>query len=117
MPNFRGTFTMKLIFCLKCQSIVTLSQKKVRVCECGQAKAMYIDELNAVFTAEEDRYILIGFANYPLQKVVSEYFQYGSESSLGINFTSFLIPEPCDTFRRVCDKEFKQLSLKLFTDE
>lgn len=100
---------------MECQHNFNISTKHVRSCECGNVKGMYVDDLNAVFTAKTDRYVLIGFANYTLQKAVSDYFKYGSEDGWGLNFTSFVIPEPCKTFERVNENCFEKTVKKLFT--
>ena len=106
---------MKLLFCTKCQDMVVVKQKEVRKCLCGNAQGMYIDELNAVFTAKDNTYYMMGFANYSVQKAISDYENYGSPDGMGLNFTAFVIPEPCPTFRRVESKVLKEYEKKLLT--
>ena len=100
---------MKLLLCTDCQSVVSLTQHHTRSCECGNVKGVYIDELNARFRSINDNYFMIGFANYTIQKAICDYKTYGSPDGMGLNFTAFVIPEPCKTFVRLSEEEFEKL--------
>lgn len=99
---------MKLLICTDCQSVVSLTQDHARSCECGNVKGMYIDELNARFRSINDCYLMVGFANYTVQKAIQDYRKHGSPDGMGLNFTAFIIPEPCKTFIQVSEEEFEE---------
>lgn len=102
---------MKLLLCTDCQSIFSLTQHHIRSCECGNVKGLYVDELNARFRSINNNYFMMGFANYTVQKAISEYCRFGSPDGMGLNFTAFVIPEPCSTFVRMGIEEFETISL------
>jgi hypothetical protein len=56
---------------------------------------------------------MLGFANYTVSKAISDYSRYGSPDGMGLNFTAFVIPEPCDTFIRVGADEFSEIEANL----
>lgn len=99
---------MKLMFCFECQDVVKLSTYKVRECECGKIKAKYEINGDGFFHAKDDRYLLLGFANDSFQGAVQK--AYDTIESMGVEFTAFVIPEPCDTFTRLDEKDFKYFS-------
>lgn len=97
---------MKLFYCMECQDLVKLATTHARSCECGNVRGLYVDDLNAKFTSGNGKYFLVGFANQTMQNAVSTYFKEGSPDGWGINFSAFVIPEPCKTFVKVEPKEF-----------
>lgn len=98
---------MKLIFCTECQSTVTLRPKKTRSCECGNVKGRYINGLEARFVAKTSSYFLIGYANQTFQQAVFDCHMHGEPGGMGIEFTAFVIPEPCPTFLKASEEEFQ----------
>lgn len=85
---------MKLVFCNKCSSVFSLSLKKEKSCDCGECKGKYIDELNAEFSGDG---IPLGFVNYSfIGALLSQ-----PESGLGNEFTAFVIPKICRTFKHL----------------
>lgn len=101
---------MKLFYCMECQDLVKLVTTHTRSCECGQIKGIYIDNLNAKFCSKSNNYFLVGFANQTVTDAVNSYFKVGSPDGWGINFSAFVIPEPCETFVRVSEEEFEKVS-------
>lgn len=104
---------MKLIFCTECQSTVTLKPKKVRACECGNVQGAYVNDLDAKFASQSDRYFLIGYANSTFQQAVFDCNKHGEPGGMGVEFTAFVIPEPCPTFIKVSGEEFRSIAEKL----
>ena len=99
---------MKLIYCLSCDSSVRLVGEESRQCECGDVHGIYKDDLNAIFVAHSENYVLLGYANSTFVKAVKDYKKNGSPDGWGLNFSAFVIPEPCSTFVRVSEKEYKK---------
>jgi hypothetical protein len=99
---------MKLLFCIECQTTVTLKPGKVRACECGNVKGAYINRLDARFVAKNERYFLIGYANNSFQQAVFDCNKYGEPGGMGVEFTAFVIPEPCQTFVKATEAEFAE---------
>jgi hypothetical protein len=62
-------------------------------------------------------YVMLGFANYTLVKAIKDYEKHGSPDGLGLNYSAFVIPEPCKTFIRVTSDEFKQIKQNLLPIE
>jgi len=85
---------MKLILCTKCQDVVRLIQENERSCECGNCSGQYTDELNAWYKG--DTVIPLGFANNTLLMALLNQPDCG----WGENFTAFVIPKECDTFKK-----------------
>ena len=82
---------MKLIFCKKCRSVISLSYKK-KTCDCGDSWGMYKkDGLNAEYGGNA---VPIGFINYSFNEAIKKQPLTG----LGKVFTAFIIPVECDTF-------------------
>ena len=90
---------MKLLLCKECQDIVRLIQNEKRVCKCGKVGGKYTDDLNAVYFGEMA--IPIGFANSTLVKAV----QKQPDNGIGENFTAFVIPKVCSTYKLVLEHE------------
>lgn len=82
---------MKLILCKYCGDVFKLTTGLMRLCECGQSKGYYKDELNAV--VEGWYAIPIGFNNSSLVEAVRNQPKEG----MGYRFDAFVIPEECDT--------------------
>ena len=83
---------MKLLFCKNCQDIVRLFDE-TRVCKCGKTSGAYINELDAWYSG--DYAIPIGFQNSSLGTALRNQ----PEEGLGFNFTAFVIPKECPTFK------------------
>jgi hypothetical protein len=90
---------MKLLFCKSCNDIVKLIETK-RTCKCGKVGGKYTDDLNAVYFGEMA--VPIGFANSTLVKAINNQPQNG----IGENFTSFVIPRDCSTYKLVLEQDF-----------
>lgn len=101
---------MKLFYCMDCQDLIKVTTTHVRSCECGNMRGLYTDKLNAVFTSVNTNYALLGYSNQTFKSALDKYFSTGSPDNWGINFSSFVIPEPCETFRRVSQKEFDEIA-------
>ena len=86
---------MKLLFCKKCQDIVKLRQEDITMCYCGDTYGQYTDELNAWYSGDDC--VPLGFANSTLSIAL----QNQPESGMGFNFTAFVIPKECDTFKKI----------------
>lgn len=81
---------MKLLLCHECGDVFNL-KSEVKTCSCGQTRGQYTDDLNAVY----DGGIPLGFANSSfLEAVIAQ-----PESGLGKEFTAFVIPRECSTFK------------------
>jgi hypothetical protein len=89
---------MKLLLCKECQDIVRLIDIK-RTCKCGKSGGKYTDELNAVYFGEMA--VPIGFVNKTLVKAV--YNQ--PKNGMGEDFTAFVIPKVCSTYKIVLEDE------------
>ena len=90
---------MKLLLCKNCQDIIRLIDTD-RLCQCGAIGGKYTDSLNAVYFG--DMAVPIGFANSTLTKAI----QTQPEDGMGENFTAFVIPKVCTTYRLVSKEEF-----------
>lgn len=89
---------MKLLLCKECQDIIRLVDVK-RTCKCGKVGGRYIDDLNAVYFG--DMAVPIGFANSSLVSAVRNQPKNG----MGENFTAFVIPKVCSTYKLVLEHE------------
>lgn len=101
---------MKLLFCHECLDIFNLTIGKVKACECGNIKGMYLNNSEAEFITQTPHYSLLGFSNSSLSHHLKEYEQRsasGQSFIQGVPFESFIIPEPCPTFEKV--KEFSEV--------
>lgn len=86
---------MKLILCKNCEDIVRL-RKEERFCKCGKCSGKYTDNLNAWYKGGDD-VIPLGFANSSFISALRNQPKEG----WGKNFTAFVIPENCDTFKKI----------------
>ena len=86
---------MKLILCKNCEDIVRL-RKEERFCKCGKCSGKYTDNLNAWYKGG-DNVVPLGFANSSLISALRNQPKEG----WGENFTAFVIPEICDTFKKI----------------
>ena len=89
---------MKLLLCKECQDVVRLNDVK-RVCKCGKVGGKYTDDLNAIYFGETA--VPIGFVNSTLAKAVHKQPKEG----MGENFTAFVIPKVCSTYKLVLENE------------
>lgn len=83
---------MKLIYCVKCHSVLNLSLKE-KSCPCGESRGQYTDNLNAWY---EGPCLPLGFRNSTF--VDALYNQ--PEKEWGEPFTAFVIQKECDTFTK-----------------
>ena len=86
---------MKLLYCLKCHSMVRLVEYE-RSCECKACKGRYIDAVRAVYSGPA---LPIGIDNASFKHAISMQPKRG----MGISFKAFIIPEKCATFKKVSD--------------
>ena len=89
---------MKLLMCTECGDFVRLFIYK-RECQCGAVAGRYIDERRAVISGP---CCLIGFqtASFRNAQLVTDAL-VGVTNLGGIQFSAFVILEPCPTFKRV----------------
>lgn len=84
---------MKLIYCVTCSSIFSLSVKNKKSCDCGKSWGQYkIDGLHAEYGGNA---IPLGFVNSSFRKALFNQPKNG----MGFDFTAFVIPSECDTFK------------------
>jgi hypothetical protein len=87
---------MKLLLCLSCQDVIRLPiNLKERSCQCGKVKGRYLNHLHAEYSGESA--YPIGFDNHTLAAAISTQPQSGK----GKEFTAFIIPKECPTFKKV----------------
>lgn len=86
---------MKLLLCKSCQDVIRLIPNEVRSCKCGNCSGKYINGIDAVYTGENA--VPLGFANSTLVSSIRNQPQSG----MGSNFTAFVIPVICPTFKKV----------------
>ena len=91
---------MKLLLCKKCQDIIRLIDVK-RTCKCGKIGGRDIDDINAVYFGKMA--VPIGFENGTLVKAVHNQPKNG----MGKNFTAFVIPKICSTYKFILEEELK----------
>lgn len=82
---------MKLIFCPHCQDIVKL-HKTTTVCKCGWCYGAYLNDLHAFYSRAA---IPLGIINSSLVNAIKNQ----PESGNGREFTAFVIPKECPTFK------------------
>lgn len=103
MISLKNLDYMKLLMCLKCGDIFSLSRKE-KTCGCGETKGLYVDELNAEISGECQP---IGIANgsfseaIKVQRIENKKPKRKDECCKGIEFTSFFIPETATSISRV----------------
>lgn len=81
---------MKLLMCPDCGDVFNLKHA-VKTCGCGKTRGHYTDDLNAVY----DGGVPLGFANSSFLKAVLQQPDEGR----GKEFTAFVIPHVCPTFK------------------
>lgn len=84
---------MKLILCAYCSDVVK-GHFKPRECKCGMSGIQYLNQIDAVYWGEA---IPLGFANSSLQAAALDQ----PESGMGEEFTAFVIPKVCPTFKKI----------------
>lgn len=81
---------MKLLFCLICRDIFNLSSEH-KTCKCGRAEGIYINDIDAVHNGG----IPLGIANTSfIDAIINQ-----PENGQGKEFTAFVIPKDCPTFK------------------
>lgn len=94
---------MKLLLCLKCADIFSLSRKE-KYCGCGETSGKYIDDLNAEISGDCQP---IGFSNGSfrssllLQRHEDKTIKNKSECCKGVEFTAFFIPKSATSIERI----------------
>lgn len=96
---------MKLVLCKSCQDVIRLIQSEVRTCKCGNAGGKYLNELDAVYFGEFA--IPLGFQNSSVVQAIRSQ----PENGLGVEFTAFVIPKECPTFKRVDIKHIEEKNI------
>lgn len=97
------TEIMKLLMCLECADIFSLS-KKEKVCGCGKTKGRYIDNLNAEYSGNAQP---IGFANgsfmeaIKVQRIENKKPKAKNECCKGVEFTAFFIPDSATSIEKI----------------
>lgn len=94
---------MKLLLCLKCSDIFSLSRKE-KTCSCGETKGKYIDELNAEISGDCEP---IGFANtsffkaLKMQRIENKHYDGNKNTCCnGVEFHAFIIPTWASSIKR-----------------
>jgi hypothetical protein len=88
---------MKLLICTSCNDIFSLSKEK-KICSCGETSGKYLEDgLHAVYSGKYA--IPLGIDNLDLIWALANRPKSGD----GKRFSSFVIPEICNTFVK---KEF-----------
>lgn len=107
---------MKLVYCLKCDSIIRLHRNH-RQCECWHAGGKYIDELNAVYYWKQT--FLMGLDNNSfairLNKDINKNFAYNISKKLDIDsshISCFAIGKSDFCASWECKKTITELSKK-----
>lgn len=87
---------MKLLFCLNCQDIFSLS-KQTKTCSCGESRGRYIDDLNAEIKGNCEP---IEFSNksfseaLKIQRLLNKRQEKKDDVCCkGVEFTAFIIPD------------------------
>ena len=94
---------MKLLMCLKCGDVFSLSSED-KSCGCGESGGKYVDELNAEIRGDCKA---IGFDNkkfvlaYQLQRIEDQYDADKDVCCEGIYFDAFFIPESAKSIKRI----------------
>jgi hypothetical protein len=81
---------VKLLICPDCGDLFNLTEIE-KTCTCGFTRGRYVDNLNAVYSGG----IPLGFANSTFVNAVRSQPQSGR----GREFTAFVIPKECPTFK------------------
>lgn len=99
---------MKLLFCVHCYDVVSLSTKSVRKCECGSVSGRYVDYINAEVTGDP---IVLGFQNSSFERAIrmqialgdsTETMDYpGGKVVKGRSFEAFIIPDSAGSVIRL----------------
>ncbi len=84
---------MKLLFCKNCGNIFNLDHKE-KVCQCGNARGRYIDNVNAIYSGNDA--VPLGIDNFSFANAISNQPKDGR----GKRFDAFVIPKKCNTFVR-----------------
>lgn len=89
---------MKLLLCKECQDVIRLVDTK-RTCKCGKVGGKYNNNLDAVYFGEMA--VPLGFANSTLIRAIHNQ----PDEGIGENFTAFVIPRVCSTYKLVLEHE------------
>lgn len=82
---------MKLLICRKCKAVFNLVPNKIKICDCGESRGSYVDDLNAIY---EGPAVPLGIDNFSLRDA----YRKPSISKKGKRFDAFIIPDNCETF-------------------
>lgn len=104
---------MKLICCIKCNQVFSLSYG-YKECNGGHGGGQYIDNLNAKVWGDPKQVLILGFANSSFIGALRDqihngdsedkFFYAGKMTPRGREFTSFVIPEAADSIIRTLEK-------------
>lgn len=76
---------MKLVFCVWCSEIYSLTIKRMKSCHCGKTKGRYVDQKDIEIFG--DGAVVPGFGNPSFVHAVRQ-------RQFGMDFTAFVIAEP-----------------------
>lgn len=102
---------MKLLVCLKCSDVFSLSIHEWKTCACKTVSGAYVDQLNAeVQMPDRSCGVVLGFANGSIGDAIYQQVQYGDSTQTmryglqhvtkGRDFAAFVIPESADSVKR-----------------
>ena len=102
---------MKLLLCVSCSDVFSLSTKGIKTCSCGKTSGEYVNHLDAVVTGQKNKFVVLGFANDSLVDAIRDQFKYGDGSvkmdygheivTKGREFFAFIIPDCASTVKRI----------------
>jgi len=84
---------MKLLKCNKCGDIFNI-KLNVKSCSCGESSGCYDDNLNAHYSGD---CLPLGITNNSFK--IAEVLQ--PDDGDGKEFTAFVIPKNCETFKKI----------------
>lgn len=109
---------MKLLHCLACGDIVTLSTEEVKSCLCKKSMGGYKEDgLNAFY---EGPAMLIGFSNWSFLSARQENFdnlKAGDKKDLGPIFDAFFIPHNAPTVKYIGERDHVEVLQELFDEK
>ena len=95
---------MKLLFCRGCGDVFNLGYK-MKTCSCGKTYGKYIDNLNAIYSTNEEA-VPVGFSNPDFVHAIKN---QPDKDYYGKRFEAFVIPKQCPTFVKKEIIEFKEI--------
>jgi len=97
---------MKLIWCTKCQTLISLSSKKVRYCQCKRCAGKYLrDEVTAVVNKYP---VIVGIDNYTFLPAVYQAIEFKDKEYCVFYFTGWTPNKPGRVIRVKTKKEVEE---------